>query len=339
MDSSGDQSQAVKYSFYFLIFDAKFTHVEHLFSVGFRKFPPYRLSALVLLSRPKSEYLRSKAEVPDWFMTGTAVIVESFSKDILLTAGHCVYADENERYGKYEFACCQCVTNNVKDAKDDDTSTTKNDEDGKGGDIADFSFYEYHDLFPVEVVAAKDKPDIAVLRRVDGKQFDNADMIPLCPPESIPWLHNVRDWNAEVMCFHCPITKFETDHDYENLECCTSNWLQVVAESAHHFWLEENFREGSSGGAVVWGKSHTLLGILVHTVNYGEFELKQGRESVKISEELKKPQTSDVQNIEVVSLKGSVARSQCVSTVAVIPSLVQMTQNGTLCNLYQWLKS
>lgn len=268
-------------------------------------------------------------------MIGTAVIVESVSKDILLTAGHCVYVDDDKRYGRYDFACCAFVTKSVQVAKND----AKNTEYEKGGDDTDGRFYEYHGLFPVEIVTAKNKPDIAVLRRVDGNQFEEADMIKLCPPEDIPWLRNARDWEAEIMCFHCPITKFDIDQDYEKLECCTSNWLQVVAKSPHHFWVEENFREGSSGGAIVLGNSHTLIGILVHTVSYGEFELKQGCESVKLWEELKKPIQSDTQIVDIVSLTGSVARSQCTSTVAVIPSLVEMVQNGIHCNLYQWLKS
>ena len=305
-----------------------------------RRFPPFRLSVLVLLSKPKSEYLRSKADDPDWFMIGTAVIVESVSKDILLTAGHCVYADDEKRYGKYEFACCASVTKSVKGAKDDDTSMAKKEEhENDNDDVQDGHFYEYEGLFPVEIVTAKDSPDIAVLRRVDGNQFVEDDMIKLCQPDDIPWLRNARDWEAEVMCFHCPITKFDTDQGYDKLECCISNWLQVAAKSNHHFWVEENFHGGSSGGAIVLGNSHTLIGILIHTVSYGEFELKQGLESVKLWEELKKPIKSDFQNVEVVSLKGSVARSQCTSTVAVIPSLVQMMQNGSDCNLYQWLKS
>lgn len=104
------------------------------------------------------------------------------------------------------------------------------------------------------------------------RQFNDEDMIPLCPPSEFPWLRDSKGWSGEVTCFYCPITEFAYNESMELLECEVFPRLQI-----DRFWktqvkISARVPE-SSGGAVVLKSNGCLIGILIKEVPYGELVL------------------------------------------------------------------
>ena len=172
---------------------------------------------------------------------GTAVAIECQSKTILLTAGHCCYANAE---------CTRRIVSNL-------FCTTSMDKTEEG------TFEVTGTSFPVSVIYSSKKPDLAILRRTDNVQFQSA--IPICPPQDVPWVTDAENWECRVKCYHCPVDVFRTT-DMPLLGCNVTNYNAIAFHTNHHFAVTEEFLGGSSGGAMIMEGSHHLLGILITTL-------------------------------------------------------------------------
>lgn len=186
-----------------------------------------------------------------WTFVGTACAVRCDSKDLLLTAGHCIDAGKDQE-GRYKFRCVSLVERDAGVIRIPSDSVS----------------------FEVQIELAKDTPDVAVLRRCDGRQFHDEDMIPLCPPSDLPWRRDPRGWSGEAMCFHCPSTEFMRDISIGTCECDISPWFLIAKFSRTQVKTSTRFQEGSSGGAVVLKSNECLIGILIEGAPCGDRLLK-----------------------------------------------------------------
>jgi hypothetical protein len=172
---------------------------------------------------------------------GTAVAIDCASKTILLTAGHCCFANTE---------CTRRIVSNLFCA----TAMEKN---------TDGSFKLVGPSFPVSVIYSSKTPDIGILRRTDGALFQNP--IPVCPQLQVPWVVDAENWECRVKCYHCPVDAFRTT-DMPLLGCNVTNYNAIAFHTNHHFAVTEEFLGVSSGGAMVMERNHYLLGILITTL-------------------------------------------------------------------------
>lgn len=284
--------------------------------------PPFREAIYILMKSPID------CERPTgWNFVGTACAVFCDSKDLLLTAGHCVDAGE-EQEGRYKF---HCISRAEREA-------------GVIRIPADSISFE------VQVLLAKQKPDVAVLRRCDGLQFSNDDMIPLCPPAEFPWRRNPKGWSGEVMCFHCPITEYMLNTSMETLECEITQWFQIAKNSRTHLKISTSFQEGSSGGAVVLKSNKCLIGILIEVAPFGDLVLENfsptidraGAESrMEMSKYMEKCDDSkDGADLNSISTSfHSVTKSYGTSSIILVPSDLSVSlRDGETIDLYDWIQ-
>lgn len=287
----------------------------------FSDFPPYREAVYILMKSPMD------CERASWNFVGTACAVSCDSKDLLLTAGHCVDAGE-EHEGKYKFRCVSRVE--------------------REGDV--IRIPTDSDSFEVQIVLAKYKPDVAILRRCDGRKFNDEDMIPLCPPSDFPWHRNRKGWNGEVVCFHCPITEFMLNKKMDMLECEVSAWYQVAKNSRTQLKISASFQEGSSGGAVVLKSNQCLIGILIEVAPFSELVLESvSRASDRKGAEIQMEMSKDTETYDVSKYDGdldsvstsihSVTKSYGTSTIILMTSELSVSlSNGQVVELYEWIQ-
>jgi hypothetical protein len=195
--------------------------------------PPYRSAIFVFY------YINSKHQIAP---LGTAVAIDCRSKQIMLTAGHCCFADNNRKY-----------INNL--------FITKSLGKDNGGCLI-----VPGTRFPVEILYCTKSPDIGILRRIDGLMFDRT--IPLCPREEIPWIMDPENWEVKAKCYHCAIDYFLLT-DGPSVSCEASEYRPIASGSEHHFSIREEFLGGSSGGAWVLPSElgSKLIGILITTAS------------------------------------------------------------------------
>lgn len=129
--------------------------------------PPYRNKIFVLYVLKKGRNVHP---------LGTAVAIDSASKTILLTAGHCCYANRE---------CTRRIVSNLFCA----TSMQK---------TAEGNFEVNGNSFPVSLIYSSKTPDIGILRRTDGEMFQAP--IPICPELQVPWVENPDNWECRVKC-------------------------------------------------------------------------------------------------------------------------------------------
>jgi hypothetical protein len=152
---------------------------------------------------------------------GTAFAVDSFTKTILLTAGHCVVDYQSNTVAGELFI----------------TTGMSRMSDGR---------MEYENpLIPIDILeCGHEKIDIAVLKRKDNVPFEKT--IPACPIEQIPTTRN----EEKVKMYHYPIRPF-MEGEFSICDISVTNYNKLFGKSGHHMYLEEGPLEGSSGAAVV----------------------------------------------------------------------------------------
>lgn len=197
--------------------------------------PPYRMCVFVLC----------RMTLTGFRPVGTAVAVKSAGRDMLLTAGHCV---------KFREALYFCLPQLLHP----------------------YNLMEIPlGAFNVEVVvASNDSPDIAILRRSDGRMFD-IECPAIMPISDLPWNRDPHGWGGHAYAFHVPLDII--DHA-SNDEAGTPDVVGDVENvtlhmpTRHHFRLR-SFERGSSGGAII---SHDgrLMGVIAKTQLYGTLTME-----------------------------------------------------------------
>jgi len=147
---------------------------------------------------------------------GTAWVVDSQSRRLLLTANHCLP-----------------VQNSLNDTLFLVEGLSRNAD----GTIA-LSSQPIH----VHINCACLTSDVAVL------QADSAfgKMIPLCPPQDYP----VQRKEHQVKSYHYPIQMF-TEGQVDAISCESTGYVPMSGTTNHHFHVKGQHTHGSSGGPVV----------------------------------------------------------------------------------------
>lgn len=256
-------------------------------------------------------------------LVGTAVAVSSSSRDILLTAGHCV------KFTDAQYFCALVIPH-------------------------PFDFNQRPaNSFDVDVLAHKlSSPDLAVLRRCDNKKFDTP-----CPellrPEQLPWNINPRGWLAQAYVFYVPIEVIDHAHNGEggspDVCCDVDPGVALHFPTRHHFRIR-GFQRGSSGGAIITSDGQ-LIGVLSKFQTHGELTLG----SVKIHQitmqggvtfamdrvpvgERELDDTADAKDAcDVVSISAASSYLPETGSTAVIPSTISLRHLGQVVSMCDFL--
>ncbi len=295
--------------------------------------PTTRKSVFLLLAEVKSNG-RTRQN-----LVGSAVAVLSKSRQILFTAGHCLF-DVPEGA---TFICAKKVTRKDSPLRIDGES------------------------FPVVVLFShKEDPDFGVLRRDDGILFPEEVLVPVCEESELPWSVDREGYNSFVQAFHYPCAAFMDDPEDDSLGCEATNMLTIARQTDHHFFLSQHLRGGSSGGAVVVNtvSGWKLLGILIASNPVGQLTIENlkmcqidGKASSSSLEPLptmkddkkgygwkleRKDKDSFINEetlTDIASITGSIKEMGIDRTVAIVPALLSFTKHSSKCSVLDWLCS